>query len=290
MYSKITTIELNISKSEFNPDVIMTSGQVFRLIKKGNKYHAYTGNRAICFEYKNKCWKFYTSQEDWRNYWVHYFDLTTNYSECNSKINKAQDEFLSLALKNGQGMRILKQDLWETIVTFIISQQNSISKITKSVNILCERFGTKMQYYTGTTKEDLNYYYTFPTAERIADLSLKTLSDGTMLGYRAKYILKLAKDIRNGSFNLEELKNLPYEKAMSKLQTVAGIGPKVGNCVCLYGLHLMESYPVDTWMKKVIEEDYSQYSQIEYLKYINTNYKGFQGYIQQLQFFYKRNL
>lgn len=290
MYNKITTIELNTSKSEFNPDVIMASGQVFRLVKKGSKYHAYTGNRAICFEYKNKCWKFYTSQEDWRNYWVHYFDLTTNYSECNNKINKAQDEFLSLALKRGQGMRILKQDLWETIVTFIISQQNNIPKITKSVNILCERFGTKMQYYTGTTKEDLNYYYTFPTAERIADLSLKTLSDGTMLGYRAKYILKLAKDIRNGNFNLEELKNLPYEKAMSKLQTVVGIGLKVGNCVCLYGLHLMESYPVDTWMKKVVEEDYSQYSQMEYLKYINTNYKGFQGYIQQLQFFYKRNL
>lgn len=187
-------------------------------------------------------------------------------------------------------MRILHQDLWETMVTFIISQQNNIPKITKTVEILCEKFGTKSQYYLSLDKNHIQYFYTFPPAEQIADLSLETLSDGTMLGYRTEYILELARIVKSNKFNLQALQTLNYEEAMKELQSIKGVGPKVGNCICLYGLHLLESYPIDTWVKKIIEEDYSQYSLKDYKSYINNNYKGFQGYIQQLQFYYKRNL
>ena len=228
--------------------------------------------------------------------------MGTLYSTYNGIIRKSKDKFLQNALSYAVGMRILKQDLWETIVTFIISQQNNIPKITKTVNILCERFG-ESKVFQADTAGTMKLYYAFPTVEQIANLSLSTLQTDTMLGYRAKYILTLAQDIKNGKFKVEELYNLRYTEAMTKLKTIYGVGGKVANCIALYGvggkvancialygLHLMESYPIDTWMQKIIEQDYSQYRTTEkYLGYINSKYEGFQGYVQQLQFIYKRN-
>lgn len=290
MPSKIRKICVELPKTLFNPELIMNSGQVFRMLKKQGMYHVYSGDKAIAFKRRANQYEFYTTIEDWNEFWVNYFDFNTDYSKFNEAIRNSKDEFLENSMKMCQGMRILRQDLWETIVTFIISQQNNIPKISKTVEILCERFGSKRSYYTGLNTKDIQYFYTFPSADRIANLSLKTLSDGTMLGYRAEYILELAKAVKSNKFSLEELQNLTYEEAMKKLQSVKGIGPKVGNCICLYGLHLLESYPIDTWMKKIIEDDYSQYSLEEYKLYIDSNYKGFQGYVQQIQFYYKRNL
>ena len=91
-----------------------------------------------------------------------------------------------------------------------------------------------------------------------------------------------------GEIDLEKMADLPYQEAYDSLVKIKGIGPKVANCIMLYGFHFMESYPIDTWMKKIISEDYGKYSKDEYLDYINKNYSGFQGYIQQLQFYHKR--
>lgn len=287
------TIIMNLPREIFNPDIIIQSGQVFRMIKSYEPlrwYYAYSGNKAISFRNTHDYeWNFYVpSYEDW-DFWQDYFDLGTLYSTYNDIINKSKDKFLQNALSYAVGMRILKQDLWETMITFIISQQNNIPKITKTVNILCEKFG-EAKTFQADTVGTMKLYYTFPTAEQIANLSLSTLQTDTMLGYRAKYILTLAQDIKNGKFKVEELYNLRYAEAITKLKTIYGVGDKVANCITLYGLHLMESYPIDTWMQKIIEQDYPQYRTAEkYLEYINSKYEGFQGYVQQLQFIFKRN-
>lgn len=144
--------------------------------------------------------------------------------------------------------------------------------------------------FQADTAGTMKVYHAFPTVEQIANLSLSTLQTDTMLGYRAKYILTLVQDIKNGKFKVEELYNLRYAEAITKLKTIYGVGDKVANCIALYGLHLMESYPIDTWMQKIIEQDYPQYHTTEkYLEYINSKYEGFQGYVQQLQFIFKRN-
>lgn len=288
---KTKVITLQLDSEIFNPDTIINSGQVFRMFKNDGFYFAYSGNKAISFrKIQKNIWNFYTTQEDWTEYWYSYFDLSTDYTEFNNEILKSNDNFLKNSLNFSKGMRILKQDLWETMVTFIISQQNNIPKITKTVNILCEKFGTPC-YHEIDSIGSLRLYYTFPTVDQIANLSIEKLSGGTMLGYRAEYILKLAQDIQKRKFSLKKLSTLPYDNAIENLQTVKGIGLKVSNCIALYGLHLMESYPIDTWMSKIIKDNYSQYnSTSEYLRYINSNYKGFQGYVQQLQFYYKRNL
>lgn len=288
---KIKTIQMTLNPETFNPDTIIKSGQVFRMYKDGEFYFAYSGDKAISFkEIQEGVWNFYATQEDWAKFWYFYFDFITDYTVFNKKILRGNDDFLKKSLEFSKGMRILKQDLWETMVTFIISQQNNIPKITRTINILCEKFGT-LNYHEIDSVGSLRNYYAFPTVEQIANLSIENLSDGTMLGYRAEYILKLAQDIQKRNYSLKKLTTLSYEEAIKKLQSVKGIGIKVSNCIALYGLHLMESYPIDTWMAKIIENDYSQYSNTEdYMRYINTKYKGYQGYVQQIQFLYKRNL
>ena len=113
--------------------------------------------------------------------------------------------------------------------------------------------------------------------------------DGTALGYRADYIIGISKQVVEGKLDILKISQMSYADAYGALLKIKGIGPKVANCIMLYGFHFMESYPIDTWMKKIITEDYSNYNKNDYLEYINGSYSGFQGYVQQLQFYHKRN-
>ena len=289
MFETHKPIKMDLTHTAFNPDTIMRSGQVFRMTKDDfGFYTACSGDKAITFRNpRNQEWLFYCSREDWCNFWFHYFDFITDYSIPNRKIQTGKDDFLKNALSFGYGMRILKQDLWETIVTFIISQQNNIPKIQKTVNILCERYGhPEIVQYGGVGS--LRTYFTFPTPADFADLSLSELSEGTMLGYRAEYILKLSRDVQKHRFALKKIQSESYDDALKRLLEVKGIGPKVGNCVALYGLHHLNSYPIDTWMEKIIKQDYKDYTIKSYMDWLHRRYRGYEGYIQQLQFYYKR--
>ena len=170
-------------------------------------------------------------------------------------------------------MRILRQDLWEVFISYVISQNNNIPKIKKSIQILCDRYSDGIH---------------FPKPDCLAYIPKQELMEGTALGYRADYIIGISKAVLDGQLDIEAISKLPYEQALGRLLEVKGVGPKVANCIMLYGFHFMESYPIDTWMKKIITEDYSSYSKDEYVSYINGAYPGFQGYIQQLQFYHKR--
>ena len=275
VFSKCLTAE------EFNPEVIMNSGQVFRMKKetKGadgtpDTYSACSGDNDIYF-YLNKekdVWEFVCEEKQW-DFWQKYFDFETDYVSYNKKIRLSKDKFLHDSLKDSFGMRILRQDLWEVFISYVISQNNNIPKIKKSIQILCDRYSDGIH---------------FPKAELLADLPETELMDGTALGYRADYIIGISKKVVEGTLDIEQISKLSYDEAYKKLLEIKGVGPKVANCIMLYGFHFMESYPIDTWMKKIISEDYSNYSKEEYLSYINNSYEGFQGYVQQLQFYHKR--
>lgn len=272
-----------LSAEEFNPEVIMNSGQVFRMKRetKGadgmpDTYSACSGCYDVYFYLNSKTdeWDFACDKNAW-NFWQQYFDFATDYVKFNDDIRKSNDLFLKDALKDSFGMRILRQDLWEVFISYVISQNNNIPKIKKSIQTLCDRYSDGIH---------------FPQPEDLAYIPESELMNGTALGYRADYIIGISKAVVEGSLNIKEISQLPYEQAYKSLLTIKGIGPKVANCIMLYGFHFMESYPIDTWMKKIITEDYAQYSQKEYLEYINNTYPGFQGYVQQLQFYHKRNL
>lgn len=271
----------SLTAEEFDPEVIMNSGQVFRMSKntKGHDgyvdtYQAYSGDNDIYF-YLNKDtdnWDFICQENQW-DFWQSYFDFDTDYPGYNEVIRKSSDKFLQDSLKDAFGMRILRQDLWEVFISYVISQNNNIPKIKKSINILCDRYSDGIH---------------FPHADVLAYLDTSELADGTALGYRAEYIIGIARAVVTGKLDIAAISHLPYHQAYEQLIAIKGIGPKVANCIMLYGFHFMESYPIDTWMKKIINEDYSAYSQKDYMDYINSSYSGFQGYVQQLQFYHKR--
>ncbi len=271
----------SLTAEEFNPELIMNSGQVFRMSKntKGadgfvDTYQAFSGDNDIYF-YLNKDtdnWDFVCQEDQW-DFWQSYFDFDTDYLAYNDLIRKSSDAFLQAALKDAFGMRILRQDLWEVFISYVISQNNNIPKIKKSINTLCDRYSDGVH---------------FPGADVLSCLDVAELSDGTALGYRAEYIIGIARLVMAGQLDIEAISKLPYDEAYAKLISIKGIGPKVANCIMLYGFHFMESYPIDTWMKKIIKEDYDKYDQASYMDYINGSYAGFQGYVQQLQFYHKR--
>ncbi len=273
----------SLSAEEFDPEVIMNSGQVFRMSKETkdidgmpDTYYAGSGDNDVYF-YLNKekdTWDFVCDESQW-DFWQSYFDFDTDYVKYNNIIRKSDDIFLKDALKDSFGMRILRQDLWEVTISYIISQNNRIPKIKKSIQILCDRYSDGVH---------------FPKAEVLASIPEAELQNGTQLGYRAPYISEISKAVCNGDVDIKRISQMSYEEAYESLLKIKGIGPKVANCIMLYGFHFMESYPIDTWMKKIISEDYSAYSKDEYLKYVNEFYDGFQGYVQQLQFYHKRNL
>lgn len=271
-----------LTAEQFNPEVIMNSGQVFRMKRetKGadgtpDTYSACSGDNDVYF-YLNTdtdCWDFVCEKEQW-DFWQRYFDFETDYVKYNDLIRKSNDKFLKDALKDSFGMRILRQDLWEVFISYVISQNNNIPKIKKSIQTLCDRYSDGIH---------------FPKPQVLAFIPEAELMDGTALGYRADYIIGISKQVVEGSLDIKEISEMEYDDAMNNLLKIKGIGPKVANCIMLYGFHFMESYPIDTWMKKIISEDYSSYSKNDYLDYINSSYPGFQGYVQQLQFYHKRN-
>ena len=271
-----------LTAEQFNPEVIMNSGQVFRMKRetKGadgtpNTYSACSGDNDVYF-YLNTdtdCWDFVCEEEQW-DFWQRYFDFETDYVKYNDLIRKSNDKFLKDALKDSFGMRILRQDLWEVFISYVISQNNNIPKIKKSIQTLCDRYSDGIH---------------FPKPQVLAFIPEAELMDGTALGYRADYIIGISKQVVEGNLDIKKISEMEYDDAMNNLLKIKGIGPKVANCIMLYGFHFMESYPIDTWMKKIISEDYSSYSKNDYLDYINSSYPGFQGYVQQLQFYHKRN-
>ncbi len=271
----------SLTAEEFDPEVIMNSGQVFRMKKetKGadgmpDTYSACSGDNDIYFYLNTQTdtWDFVCEEGQW-DFWQSYFDFSTDYVKYNNEIRKSNDKFLKDALKDSFGMRILRQDLWEVFISYVISQNNNIPKIKKSIQILCDRYSDGIH---------------FPHAEVLAHIPVEELMDGTALGYRADYIIGISKLVEAGELDIKAISQLSYQQAYEELLKIKGVGPKVANCIMLYGFHFMESYPIDTWMKKIITEDYSDYSKDDYLDYVNNTYPGYQGYVQQLQFYHKR--
>ena len=271
--------EKELLLEEFNPEVIMNSGQVFRLFCDASKnakkeYTAFSGENKVRFSFDEISlkWVFDCKENQW-DFWQRYFDFDIDYKHYNALIIASKDKFLTDALQCSRGMRILRQDLWEVYVSYLISQNNNIPRIKNSIEKLCK-------YYTDGC--------VFPSAELLAKSSAPKLSQVAGLGYRAEYIFELAQKVSCGEFDLLSLEKMTYSQALERLLSLKGIGPKVANCILLYGYHFLDSYPIDTWMKRIIKEDYNSMNTKDYLDYVRNSFAGFEGYVQQLQFYYKR--
>lgn len=180
-----------------------------------------------------------TSEEDFLNIWKDYFDLDRDYGEIIEAISK--NEVLKNASGFAGGIRILRQDPWEALCSFIISQNNNIPRIKGIVERLCASFGEEI-------KEG---FYSFPTAEKIAALTLEDLAP-LRSGFRAKYILDGAKRVASGEIDLDALKELALDEARQELMKIYGVGEKVADCTLLFGLSHIDAFPKDVWIKKAM--------------------------------------
>lgn len=213
----------------------------------------------------------YCTQEEYETFWKEYFDLSAPYSDYIGLIDEA-DDYLKSAAGFGSGIRILRQDVWEMIITFILSQQNNIPRIKGLIRTLSERYGKRRETPDGGT------YYTFPRAEELSRATEEELRE-LKLGYRSKYICQTAKMITGGEIDLDALKGMGYKEARIELMRLSGIGGKVADCICLFALHQMDAFPVDTHIKKVLELHYPAGFPFE-------RYKGCAGVMQQYIFYY----
>ena len=190
-------------------------------------------------------------------------------------LKKRLDKFLLEAAEYGRGIRILHQDLWETIVSFLISQNNNILRIRRSIEALCRRYGKKIEISAAEGES----CYSFPVPEAIAEGGLDGLQ-GLGLGYRDKYILKMARRCseKEGKAWLKQLERSSYEETRRLLTAEFGIGKKVADCVCLFALGHVEAFPVDTHIRQILETHYPE-------GFPFGRYEGYAGILQQYLFF-----
>jgi N-glycosylase/DNA lyase len=202
-------------------------------------------------------------------FWRNYFDLDTPYDEA--AVLFSQPEHLKICAEYGAGIRILRQEPWEALCSFIISQCNNIPRIKSIIRSLSALYGKPLR----------QGLFSFPEAEVIANLSEDDLSP-LRCGYRAKYILDAARTVSEGRLPLEELYDMPADEARKKIKTIRGVGDKVADCFMLYGLHRMDSFPVDVWMKRALKKHFPP-------DFDPKTLGNWAGLAQQYIFFYERS-
>ena len=246
-------------------------GQCFRWEKIDNTtFQGVAFDKFLRIEQINNEIKLYnTSKEEFENIWKDYLDLNTDYSKIWEEI-KSKNIFLCDAYNFAPGIRILKQDPWETLCSFIISQNNNIPRIKKIILRLCNMYGEKIEN---------SEFYTFPAVSVLASLTEKDL-EPIKAGFRVKYILDAAKKVSNFDVDLNSIFGMSLEKACETLMQINGVGPKVSQCTLLYGFHKLDAFPIDVWIKKVMDVYFPKYSFKDFGKYA--------GVAQQYLYYYSR--
>lgn len=181
-------------------------------------------------------------------FWRNYLDFGTDY-ETIRRLSVCAEPRLEQAVERCGGVFILRQDPWEALCSFIISQNNNIPRIRTIIDRLCRRYGQPVTAADGAEE------WAFPSPEAIAaagEEDLKALG----LGYRAGYLPAAAADVLDGRFDPDVLRELSLEEARKALQAMKGVGPKVADCVLLFGIHRLDAFPRDVWIKRALEGDF----------------------------------
>ena len=214
--------------------------------------------------------------EEHENDWLAYFDMTEDYRAIRSIPDPDSDPFLARAAEAERGIRILRQDPWEVTVSFIISQNRNIPAIRRSVELLCAAAGKLCRDSRG------EFFHAFPTPREILSLTDEDLIE-CRLGYRCRYVRAAAWAAAEGALDLAALADADPESTQAELTKICGIGVKVASCIQLFGLHQMDAFPVDTWIRKILEREYPD-------GYPSKRYSPYNGVFQQYMFAYYRML
>lgn len=265
---------------DFDLKKIADSGQCFRAKEvEPGLFRFITGDKVIYirkideFDYAITC-----HEGEWERVWIRYFDLDTSYWAIRRDICQYSEltpfeTFLKAATGFSAGIRILQQEPFETLISFIISQRKNIPAIKKSIELICDGFGEIIQ----SPYEDLR---TFPTPEKLSAASTLALSN-CALGYRGSYIRDAIEKVRTNVVDLEDLVHSKDEDMLDELREIKGVGAKIANCVALYAYHRLNLTPIDVWIQRTIDEDFRG-------RNIFAELGDYAGVLQQYVFYYKR--
>lgn len=236
--------------NEFEPRDIFTCGQAFRWYEEADGSFTFIthGKVANAKKVGDKIFLKGVDKNSFDEIFYNYFDLSRDYKLVMEEL--AKDEVMKNATEYGKGIRILNQDKFETIISFIISANNQIPRIKKSIEKISEMYGD----YLG--EDENRKYYSFPSAEKLFLARPEDLREFARVGFRDKRIVETAKLIKDGRVNIDEIDKMELEDARRTLQELPGVGPKVADCILLFAFDRKESFPVDVWIKRVMEELY----------------------------------
>ncbi len=239
-------------------DLLQTleGGQAFRWSHDDDGvFDGFSGNRHLRLKQEQDGVVLYDVEESELPYWLSYFDTETDYAAIIQQFSS--DAVLKQASGENRGLRILRQDPFETLISFIISQNNNIKRIRGIVARLCEEYGEKC-----------GDGYAFPTAERLSQLTEEDLAP-LRAGFRARYIVDAVRKTTDGTVNLDGIYTMTYDEGKDELKKIVGVGDKVADCVLLFAYHKTEAFPMDVWIKRIVAEYYP-----DGLPECMGNYKG----------------
>ncbi len=260
-----------IEKTNFNLVQTLECGQVFSYYKENENYIVQSADKVALIQEMDD---FYCINTEDTDYFINYFDFNTDYIKIKQELS--QISLLNEAIKFGYGIKILKQDIFETIISFIISANNNIKRIKNILFKLRQNYGKK-----------IGKFYAFPSMSE-----LKNVSENDFVklgaGYRAKYLVKVIKQLE--FFDMEGSKTLSTEELRKNLIKLSGVGPKVADCILLFAYSRFDVFPVDTWIEKLYNQFYEHCSNRDKIRNILVEKFGnLSGYAQQYLFFYKRS-
>ena len=281
--------EYILEKQEsFNLEHIFECGQCFRW--NANEDGSYTGviKNAVINVKKNEDKIVFSGscKNDLKEVVTEYFDLNKNYTEIKEKLAQI-DDCMKNSIEFGEGIRILHQDFWECIISFIISANNNIPRIKKIIERISREYGDEIEF-------EGKKYYTFPRPEQLAKATIQDLRN-LGLGFRDKRVYTTTQMILNKEFDIEKLQNLDdTEQIREELLKLDGVGPKVADCIMLFSLKRFDVFPIDVWVRRVMNELYIHNEDEEKVskkmlnKLAEEKFLGMAGIAQQYLFYWKR--
>lgn len=268
--------------NDFNPTHTFMCGQCFRWeIEDDGSYTGVAFSKAVNISCKDNTLVIKNiTPEEFTCQWKDYLDLDTDYNMI--RVRLSNDTNVKTAMDYGWGIKILNQEIFECLISFIISTQNTIPRIKKIVSTLSQMYGNKIEL-SGKP------YYAFPTLDQLSNVTVDDLSS-LKAGYRASYIVDAVNKIKSGEVDISHLKEMPYDKAKHELMKIKGVGPKVADCVLLFSCGKKEAFPIDVWVKRTMQTLYLGYDakEKEIHSFADEHFGKYAGVAQQYLFYYAR--
>ena len=268
----------------FDAKAIFTCGQAFRWYeeKNGSFTTVHLGRVLNVLNEDDKVIFKGTNLEEFNEIWIDYFDLNTNYQSIRKSL--ANNEILANAMEYGKGIRILNQNHFEMLISFIISANNMIPRIRKSIEVISMRYGKFI------CEDENRKYYSFPTVEELSKATVEELREFAKVGFRDKRIFDTVNMIKNENIDLDGFENLETDNLREELLRFSGVGNKVADCIMLFSYKRGEVFPVDVWIKRVMEELFiKEETPVKKIsKEADRIFGKYAGYAQQYLFYYGR--